>query len=134
VVALEARRWSLRVAASETSWLSWPSLVRTLVWRVRLTLRLLREPGVPLLAKAVPILAALYVFLPLDFVPDFLPVLGQLDDLGVIVIALEGFLKLCPAGAVEFHGTALTQGRKFCPMPPDGEIIDAEFRHDGTAR
>ena len=74
------------MSARVTSWLSWPSLVRTLVSHLRLTVRLLREPGVPLLTKAFPILAALYVISPLDFVPDFLPVLGQIDDLGVILI------------------------------------------------
>jgi uncharacterized membrane protein YkvA (DUF1232 family) len=76
----------VQLSARVTSWLSWPSLVRTLVSHLRLTVRLLREPGVPLLTKAFPILAALYVISPLDFVPDFLPVLGQIDDLGVILI------------------------------------------------
>ena len=80
------RGWRVQLSARVTSWLSWPSLVRTLVSHLRLTVRLLREPGVPLLTKAFPILAALYVISPLDFVPDFLPVLGQIDDLGVILI------------------------------------------------
>ena len=122
------------MAARVTSWLSWPSLVQTLVSHLRLTVRLLREPGVPLLTKACPILAALYVISPLDFIPDFLPVLGQLDDLGVILIALEAFLKLSPAGAVDFHRAALAQGRRFGPMPAAGEIIDAEFRHQENTR
>jgi uncharacterized membrane protein YkvA (DUF1232 family) len=122
------------VAARVTSWLSWPSLVQTLVSHVRLTLRLLREPGVPLLTKACPVLAALYLISPLDFIPDFLPVLGQLDDLGVIVIALEAFMRLSPPGAVEFHRAALAQGRRYGPMPSGGEIIDAEFRHEETTR
>ncbi|HEY3043411.1 MAG TPA: YkvA family protein [Vicinamibacterales bacterium] len=122
------------MALRTTSWLSWPSLARTLVSHVRLTLRLLREPGVPLLTKAVPIVAALYVISPLDFVPDFLPVLGQLDDLGMILIALEAFLNVCPAGTVNFHRAALAQGRKYSPMPLAGEIIDAEFRREESRR
>jgi uncharacterized membrane protein YkvA (DUF1232 family) len=122
------------MAARITSWLSWPSLLRTLASHARLTVRLLREPGVPLFTKALPILAALYVISPLDFVPDFLPVLGQLDDLGVILIALEGFLKVSPPGAVDFHRAALAQGRKYGPMPSGGEIIDAEFRREETTR
>src|SRR5437868_128002 len=99
-----------------TSWLSWPSLARTAVAHVRLTLRLLREPTVPLLLKALPILAMVYVISPLDFVPDFLPVIGQLDDLGVFVLGLESFLKLCPASAVEFHRDAMVRGRSYQPM------------------
>ena len=122
------------MAARVTSWLSRPSLLRTLVSHVRLTVRLLREPGVPLLIKALPVLAALYVISPLDFVPDFLPVLGQLDDLGVILIALEAFLKLCPAGAVDFHRAAMAQGRKYYPMPLAGEVIDVEFSREEDVR
>ena len=122
------------MAARVTSWLSWPSLLRTLVSHVRLTVRLLREPRVPRLIKALPVLAALYVISPLDFVPDVFPVLGQLDDLGVILVALEAFLKLCPAGAVDFHQTAIAQGRKYDPMPLAGEVIDAEFRREEDGR
>jgi uncharacterized membrane protein YkvA (DUF1232 family) len=116
------------------SWLSKPSLLRTLISHLRLTERLLREPGVPLLTKAFPIGAALYVIAPLDFIPDFLPVLGQLDDLGVILLVLEAFLKLCPARAVDFHRAALAQKRKYSQMPSAGEIIDAEFRREETRR
>jgi uncharacterized membrane protein YkvA (DUF1232 family) len=115
-----------------TSGLSAPSLLRTLVSHLRLTVRLLREPGVPLLAKAFPVMAAVYAISPLDFVPDVLPILGQLDDLGVILIVLQIFLKLCPARAVDFHQAALAQGRRYGAMPPAGEIIDAEFRREET--
>ena len=122
------------MAGRITSWLSWPSFVRALVSSVGLTVRLLREPGVPRLAKAVPVLAVLYAISPLDFVPDFLPVLGQLDDLGVILLGLEGFLRLCPPRAVDFHRSALESGRTYTAMPAEGEIIDAEFRREGHAR
>lgn len=78
-------------------------------------------------------MAALYVISPLDFVPDVLPALGQLDDLGVILIALEVFPRLCPAEAVGFHRAAIAQGRTYYPMPPAGEIIDAEFHREDDA-
>ena len=117
-----------------TSSLSWPSLFRMLVAHLGLTVRLLREPLVPRLIKAVPVLAVLYVILPLDFVPDFLPVLGQLDDLGVLLLAVEGFTRLCPTEAVEFHRAAMAQGRQYEPMPPTGQVIDVEFRREEEAR
>jgi uncharacterized membrane protein YkvA (DUF1232 family) len=122
------------MAVRVSSWLSWPSLLRTLVSHVRLTVRLLREPSVPLLTKALPVLAGLYVIWPVDFIPDVLPVLGQLDDLGVILIALETFLKVCPPGAVDFHRAAMAQGGKYHPMPTAGEVIDAEFRREDDVR
>jgi uncharacterized membrane protein YkvA (DUF1232 family) len=117
-----------------TSWLSQPSLLRTLVSHLRLTVRLLREPGVPLSIKALPVLAALYALSPLDFVPDVLLGLGQLDDLGVALVALEAFVRLCPAEAVSFHRAALAQGRTYSPMPSAGEVIDAEFWRDDDGR
>jgi uncharacterized membrane protein YkvA (DUF1232 family) len=111
------------------SWLPGPGLLRTLFTHGRLAVRLVREPRVPAITKVVPVLAILYVLSPLDFVPDVIPVLGQLDDLGIVVIALEAFAGLCPVEPVSFHRAAIAQGRKYCPMP-SGDFIDAEWRRE----
>jgi uncharacterized membrane protein YkvA (DUF1232 family) len=118
------------MAIDETSSLSKPGLWRALLTQGRLAVRLLREPRVPLPPKLVPVLAALYLIVPLDFIPDLLPALGQLDDLGVIVLALETFLGICPAAAKAFHRDAIARGRKYSPMTPDGEVIEAEWRRE----
>ncbi len=118
------------MATRVRSWLSRPSLVRTFLSQVRLAVRLLREPRVGMLVKVLPVLAAAYVVSPLDFVPDVIPVLGQLDDLGILVVSIEAFLRLCPAAAVEFHRAAIDAGRRYSPMPAPGRIIDAEWRHE----
>src|SRR6266853_4157030 len=118
------------MVARMTSWLSRPGLLRTLLSQMRLAIRLVREPGVPLLTKALPLLAALYRVSPVDLVPDVLPLLGQLDDLGVVLIALEVFLRLCPAGAVAFHRAAIAQGRGYGPMSPADGFIDVEYRRE----
>jgi uncharacterized membrane protein YkvA (DUF1232 family) len=109
--------------------LSVPGLLRTLVTQVRLAVRLVREPRVPRLLKALPLFTLLYVISPLDFVPDVIPVLGQLDDLGIFLVSLEVFLGLCPSGAVMFHRAAIAAGRHYTPMVATGEVIDAEWRH-----
>jgi uncharacterized membrane protein YkvA (DUF1232 family) len=83
---------------------------------------------VPLVAKAVPILGAAYVLFPLDFLPDVIPIVGQIDDLGFLLIALEGFLRLCPTEAVTFHRAAIDEGRRYSRMHPAGDFIDAEWR------
>jgi hypothetical protein len=57
-----------------------------------------------------------------------------LDDAGVLLLALESFLRLCPEGVVEFHRAAMASGRPFSPMPPGGTVIDAEFRREEDAR
>jgi uncharacterized membrane protein YkvA (DUF1232 family) len=99
-----------------------------LLSQVRLAGRLLREPRVPLLAKAVPVLAALYLVSPLDFIPDLFPLVGQVDDLTLSLIALATFLRLCPAGPLAFHRGAIAEGRSYSPMSPTDDVIDAEWR------
>ena len=118
------------MAVGTRSWLSWPALLRTLVSHARLSVRLVREPRVPLLTKALPLLATVYVVSPLDFIPDVLPIVGQLDDFGILVIALEAFLRWCPAEAVTFHRSAIANARKYSPMPAGGDVIDAEWRRE----
>ena len=112
------------------SWLSRPAVLRTLFSHVQLAVRLVREPGVPLITKALPLLAVLYVISPLDLVPDVIPVLGQLDDLGIILIAIEVFLRLCPQAAVAFHRGAIVQSRPYSPMSPSDDFIDTEWRRE----
>ena len=70
-------------------------------------LRLVRDNRVPLYAKIVPALALVYVISPLDFVPDWIPALGQMDDLAVLAAGLTLFLRLCPPEIVEEHEVGL---------------------------
>ncbi len=56
---------------------------------VTLLRRLRHDPRVPLLAKIALVVAALWVVSPIDLVPEFLPVIGPLDDVLVVVLALR---------------------------------------------
>lgn len=112
-----------------SSWLSRPLSLRLLLGQARLATRLFREPKVPVSLKIVPILAGLYLISPIDLVPDFFPGFGQLDDLGIILAALELFVRLCPSSTQAFHRDAITQRRPYTPMSSTDDIIEAEWRH-----
>jgi uncharacterized membrane protein YkvA (DUF1232 family) len=64
--------------------------------RFRLAWRLVRSRRVPLRARLPLGALLLYLAMPLDIVPDFIPVLGQLDDLLIAGIAVWWFLRVCP--------------------------------------
>ena len=51
--------------------------------------RLRRDPRVPRRAKLAIVLAGLWVASPIDLIPEFVPVIGALDDLVVVALALR---------------------------------------------
>ena len=108
--------------------MSWPGLIGGLVSRGRLAARLVRDPRVPLLAKGLLALAGVYLVSPLDIIPDVMPIIGEVDDFAVGLLALQFFLQLCPPDAVAYHRAAIAQGHRFTRMPASGPVIDAEFR------
>jgi uncharacterized membrane protein YkvA (DUF1232 family) len=116
------------VATRNSPWTTEPGLLKELVTKLRLAYRLLREPSVPALTKLVPVIGAVYLVWPIDLLPDIFPILGQLDDLGIAVAAIEIFLRLCPPAAAAFHRDAIVHGRPYSPMPGDGSVIDAQYR------
>jgi uncharacterized membrane protein YkvA (DUF1232 family) len=71
--------------------------------KIALLWRMFRDPEVPLPPKAIlPVLVA-YLVMPFDLSPDFVPVLGQLDDVLVIALGLGAFLWLTPRHIIERH-------------------------------
>jgi uncharacterized membrane protein YkvA (DUF1232 family) len=56
---------------------------------VTLVRRLRADPRVPWQAKAAVVLAGLWVLSPVDLLPEFLPVIGPLDDVVVVALALR---------------------------------------------
>jgi uncharacterized membrane protein YkvA (DUF1232 family) len=56
---------------------------------VRLVRRLRKDPAVPRRAKLAVAFAGLWVLSPIDLIPEFLPVIGPLDDVVVVALALR---------------------------------------------
>ncbi len=55
-----------------------------------------RHPRTPFAAKALAAAVVAYAFSPIDLIPDFIPVLGYLDDLVLLPIGVWLVLKLVP--------------------------------------
>ena len=56
-----------------------------------------RDPRVPWYARALAGLVAAYAFSPIDLIPDFIPVLGLLDDAIIVPLGIALVLRLIPA-------------------------------------
>ena len=113
-------------------------LVEPGMWdQLRLAWRLFRDPRVaPRLKTVVPALAALYVLSPVDVLPDFLLGAGQLDDLGMIGLALVFLTRLVPRLApphvLAEHLAALGLSQPAATAHPPrsggGPVVDASYR------
>lgn len=67
-----------------------------------------RDPRVPWYAKAAAAGVAAYALSPIDLIPDFVPVLGYLDDLIIVRVGILLVVKLVPAALmVEFRAAAV---------------------------
>jgi uncharacterized membrane protein YkvA (DUF1232 family) len=78
-------------------------VARKLPTYARLVWGLARDPRVPTQQKVVLGAVAAYLAFPIDIIPDFIPVLGQLDDVGVLIFGLDWFIKNAPADVVDEH-------------------------------
>jgi uncharacterized membrane protein YkvA (DUF1232 family) len=80
-LATGARQWDIRMIA------------RLVPYCAILFKRLLGDPRVPRRWKAWSAFALVYLAVPFDLVPDFIPILGQLDDAILIALVLRGLLR-----------------------------------------
>jgi uncharacterized membrane protein YkvA (DUF1232 family) len=60
-----------------------------------------RDPATPLLAKLIALATVAYALSPVDLIPDFIPVLGYLDDLVVVPFGVWLCLRLIPKAVIE---------------------------------
>jgi uncharacterized membrane protein YkvA (DUF1232 family) len=82
----------------------WASTVRRDVVALWLAAR---DPRVPWCAKAVAGAVAAYALSPIDLIPDFIPVLGYLDDLIIVPLGIMLAVKLVPPALIaEFRAEA----------------------------
>ena len=65
-----------------------------------------RDPRVPWYAKAMAIAVAGYALSPIDLIPDFIPVLGFLDDVVILPLGIFVTIRLIPPAILAEHRAA----------------------------
>jgi uncharacterized membrane protein YkvA (DUF1232 family) len=80
-IAIGSRQWDVRMIA------------RLVPYCAVLFKRLLGDPRVPSRWKVASAFALVYLAVPFDLVPDFIPIAGQLDDAILVALVLRGLLR-----------------------------------------
>src|SRR3954454_10425671 len=65
-----------------------------------------RDPRTPWYAKALALCVAGYAFSPIDLIPDFIPVIGYLDDALIVPLGILAVVKLVPPHIMAEHRAA----------------------------
>lgn len=98
-------------------------MIRTLqlVWRLAFDTR------VSFLPKLIIPAALIYVISPIDLIPDVILGLGQLDDIGIVMLGIAMFIEFCPRSIVEEHRQAIARetGKG---TAQDENVIDGIYR------
>jgi uncharacterized membrane protein YkvA (DUF1232 family) len=80
-----------------------------------------RDPRVPWYAKALSAAVAAYALSPIDLIPDFIPVLGLIDDLLIVPLGIMGAVRLIPAALMaDLRHKAIRHGK---PISSAGLIV-----------
>jgi uncharacterized membrane protein YkvA (DUF1232 family) len=69
--------------------------------------RVLSDPRTPRMAKFLLGLGVAYLVSPIDIIPDFIPGLGLIDDLLVVILILFAVKKLIPPNVLKEHRDAV---------------------------
>src|SRR5438067_8364143 len=95
------------------------SFFREVVQQIKLAFALLLDPRVHPITKLIPLAAVGYLLLPTDIIPDILPILGQMDDVVVLMLGLRLFFEFSPAPVVQEHLQRLVERVK-----SDWSVVD----------
>ena len=81
---------------------------KRMMMEARIMLRALRDPRTPASARLIAIGIVLYIVSPFDLIPDYIPLIGLLDDLLVAALGLFVIMRLIPTEVMS----------QFRPPPP----------------
>ena len=96
--------------SSSARYLRLARLVVKLPTYARIVWGLMRDPRTPIGLKGMLAAALAYVIFPVDLVPDAVPILGQADDLTVLLLVLDLFIQNAPPEVRAEHTTRARNG------------------------
>ena len=119
-----------------------PGFWRELWQQLRLVYYLMLDPEVPIFLKVLPLVAVIYLLFPIDFVPDVVPVLGQLDDVTILIVGLKVFIEMTPPQVVARYMQRIRAADGYGYMPEenvvglddDPDIIEGVILDEENAR
>jgi uncharacterized membrane protein YkvA (DUF1232 family) len=102
---------AIPVKLSSTSrYLRMGRMVIKLPTYARVVWGMVRDPRTPLGLKGLLLAALAYVVLPVDLIPDVIPIIGQADDLTVLLLVLDMFIQNAPPEVRAEHTTRAKNG------------------------
>lgn len=107
------------------------SMLSGMMDQIRLAWYLLADDKVSKLTKAIIPASLLYVISPIDLIPAAIfPVIGTLDDLGVIMLGMAMFIKMCPPELVQYYKEQLRLAHGGEPSSEIEPPLDDEIEDD----
>ena len=94
----------------------WNESLRSLLRQARVMTLILKHPAVPWPAKLVAGCTVGYILSPIQLIPSFIPVIGQLDDLAVLLAGAKLLRVVAPA-ALLAECEVQAESRVFCARP-----------------
>ncbi len=96
--------------SSSSRYLRMARLVVKLPTYARMVWGLVRDPRTPIGLKGMLLAALAYVVMPVDLIPDAIPILGQADDLTVLLLVLDLFIQNAPPEVRAEHSARARNG------------------------
>ena len=96
--------------SSTSRYLRMGRLVIKLPTYARVVWGILRDPRTPIGLKGILAAALAYVVFPVDLIPDAIPIIGQADDLTVLLLVLDLFIQNAPAEVRAEHMSRARNG------------------------
>ncbi len=101
-----------------------PGFLREVWEQIRLVYYLLRDPDVPFYLKFLPFLSILYLIWPIDLVADIVPIVGQLDDMAILLVGFKVFIELAPPEVTARHLNTIRAKGGYAPLETGQDDVE----------